>query len=58
MLSLIMLHALNQQQAQQAAADQLLPLVVEAEDKLQASHCTSSRICDTVCGTGYWRRSR
>ena len=33
MLSLIMLHALNQQQAQRAATDQLLPLVVEAEDK-------------------------
>ena len=33
MLSLIMLHALNQQQAQQAASDHLLPLVVEAEDK-------------------------
>jgi hypothetical protein len=33
MLSLIMIHALNQQQAQQAATDQLLPLVVEAEDK-------------------------
>jgi hypothetical protein len=33
MLSLIMLHALNQQQAQQAATDKLLPLVVEAEDK-------------------------
>jgi len=29
-----------------------------AWEKLQASHCTSSRICDTVCGTGYWRRSR
>ena len=33
MLSLVMLHALNQQQAQQAASDHLLPLVVEAEDK-------------------------
>jgi len=33
MLSLIMLHALNQQQAQRAATDQLLPLVIEAEDK-------------------------
>ncbi len=33
MLSLVMIHALNQQQAQQAATDKLLPLVVEAEDK-------------------------
>lgn len=33
MHSLILLHALNQQQAQRAATDQLLPLVVEAEDK-------------------------
>ena len=28
------------------------------EHKLQASYCNSSRICDTVCGTGYCRRSR
>jgi transposase len=27
-------------------------------DKIQASYCNSSRICDTVCGTEYWRRSR
>ena len=33
MLSLIMIHALNQQQAQRAADEQLYPLVVEAEDK-------------------------
>jgi hypothetical protein len=33
MHSLFLLHALNQQQAQRAATDQLLPLVVEAEDK-------------------------
>jgi hypothetical protein len=33
MMSLIMIHALNQQQAQRAATDHLLPLVVEAEDK-------------------------
>jgi hypothetical protein len=33
MLSLLILHALNQQQAQRAASDQLLPLVVEAEDR-------------------------
>jgi len=32
--------------------------VGKGNEKLQASHCTSSRICDTVCGTGYWRRSR
>ncbi|OFV80456.1 MAG: hypothetical protein A2Y78_03890 [Acidobacteria bacterium RBG_13_68_16] len=38
MLSLLMIHALNQQQAQKAASDQLLPLVVEAEDK-QSGDC-------------------
>jgi len=29
-----------------------------ARDKIQASYCNSSRMCDTLCGTGYWRRSR
>ena len=33
MLSLIMIHALNQAQAQRAADEHLYPLVVEAEDK-------------------------
>jgi transposase len=30
----------------------------KARDKIQASYCNSSRICGTLCGTGYWRRSR
>jgi DNA repair exonuclease SbcCD ATPase subunit len=29
-----------------------------ADGKIQASYCNSSRICGTLCGTGYWRRSR
>lgn len=41
MHSLILLHALNQQQAQRAATDRLLPLVVEAEDKQSGDRLVS-----------------
>ena len=32
--------------------------VGKGNEKLQAAYCTSSRLCDAHCGTGYWRRSR